>query len=73
MGFTTIVEINNDFFGDIENHPKEFVEFIRDGMNNSTPRTRFQGVKVVTCSHRDWLEPWEKFKKRLKWTNGGAR
>lgn len=65
MGFTTIVEFNNDRFDEIERDEKGFVDSvlvaIRSGEKGSVP-----GGEVVCVFHRSGkiYEAWIKFKKK---------
>jgi hypothetical protein len=63
MGYNTVVEINNDMFSDIEEHPEAFVREIHRQMNPfpgedgtiNLPQ-RYNVGRVVGCYHADMTQ-----------------
>jgi hypothetical protein len=66
MGFTTIVEINNDFLDDIKKDPKKFVDQLNLAISGTPPYFP-RGWNIAAVIHRDSLDGYYKFKKKNHW------
>jgi len=74
MGFTTIIELNHDYAGEIEREPEKFAREILDHLNSGnevyeSDGCRIGGGAIISTFHRsnnDFDNLWTDYKRKLR-------